>query len=289
MHTSLLDAAARDVDRRAVLTDPFQAEAAARALATGAVIAHAFANFYVISTRPDRDTVRGVNVMKGRPADQVGSITTTPARIPLVYDWHQLPAGLTKRSVLGLMDTLFALGPFGFRGPAAAHIPQHLTYPDAGVVSAQVIAPGYACASNDFLARSLAATDDDILYITSCNRSRHSTGAEDEPAHYLAEGIRTEFGDEPGFRILEHADESAARRAYYRYAPMSTTILAFHKTAGVDAYGRPVLVLERHGSLHVDELRPLLAKLGFGLALGPRAGKRLLQRRYTTEVAGAPR
>ena len=42
---------------------------AARALGEGAVVAAAFANFYVLVTSPDPATVRRMNVAKGRPAD----------------------------------------------------------------------------------------------------------------------------------------------------------------------------------------------------------------------------
>ncbi|MGH4026261.1 MAG: hypothetical protein ACRDRV_16935 [Pseudonocardiaceae bacterium] len=275
--------------RRALLTNPEDAQAAADALARGGVIGHGFANFYVLTTRPDRDTVRRVNLMKGRAPDQVGSITTTPARIPLVYDWSRLPAGLTRHRILGLIDALFARGPFGLRGPAAAHLPGHLTQLDAGMRTAQVIAPGYACPCTAFLAGSLDAIGADILYITSANRSRHRTGAEDEPAHWTAVGLCAEFGHEPGFRLLEHADEDAARRRYPGYAPMSTTILAFHKTAGITAEGRVRLLVERHGSLGIGELRPVLAGLGFELTLAPGAERRLRQRDYGCGLpAGLP-
>jgi hypothetical protein len=40
------------------------------------------------------------------------------------------------------------------------------------------------------------------------------------------------------------------------------------------------LIVERHGSLGVGHLRPILAERGFGLALGPHARQRLLRRRY---------
>src|SRR6185312_5307780 len=59
---------------------------AAAQLAGGNTVAHAFANFYVITTRADADTVRGVNLMKGRPPGQVGSITGPPAALPGVWD-----------------------------------------------------------------------------------------------------------------------------------------------------------------------------------------------------------
>ena len=49
-----------------------------------------------------------------------------------------------------LMDALYARGPFGFRGPAADRVPDHLTQWDAGVRTTQVIAPGAACPANAF-------------------------------------------------------------------------------------------------------------------------------------------
>jgi len=269
-----------------LLSNPEHVERAAGAVAAGAMVAHAFANFYVIVSRPDAATVRGINVRKGRPPDQVGSVTTTPLRAPLLFDWSQLPAGLTPHKVLGLMDALFELGPFGFRGPAAPGIPEHLTYVDGGVRTTQIIAPGYACASNAFLARALELLDDDLLYITSANRSRHLTGAEDEPAHYQADGIVEEFGAGGSLFVLRHADEAAARRRYPGYAPMSTTLLGFHRLVE-GAGGRPSLVVERHGSLPVDDVRAVVERFGFGVVLGPRAGQRLLQRQYRGQTAQA--
>jgi len=255
-------------------------EAAAKALAGGAVVAHGFANFYVITTRQDVAMVRRVNRLKDRPPTQVGSITTTPRHIPSVFDFSQLPAGVSRVDVLALFDELFARGPFGVRGPAADHIPDHLARMDGDIRTAQVIAPGYACMSNDFLARSLAETGTDHLFITSANRSRHLSGAPDEPAHFLASGLQEEFGSDPRFLVLEHADEDMARLAYPRYLPMSTTILAFHRLAGDDAGERRTLVLERHGSLHVDEVRRIVAPLGFDVELGPLAQRRLAMRSY---------
>ena len=273
------------VGDRLLVTDPQDVELAARALGAGAVIGHAFGNFYVITTRPDGATVGSVNLLKGRPVGQVGSITTTPLRIPRVYDWSALPGGLAEHYVLGLMDALFALGPFGFRGPAAPRVPDHLTQLDAGVRTAQVIAPGYACPSNDFLAASLFAAGTDLLYITSANQSRHLSGAPDSPAHWRAAGLRADFGADPRFELLEHADEAAARARYPRHAPMSTTILAFHALGEPSADGRRTLVVERHGSLPVEAVREVVGRFGFDIVLGPLAGRRLLQRSYPDESA----
>jgi hypothetical protein len=266
--------------RKLVLSSAADAEYTARAIAAGAVVGHAFGNFYVITTRPDADVVRGVNLMKGRPADQVGSLNTTRALIPNLYDWSKLPDGLTRQTVTAIMNRLFGMGPFGFRGPAGAHIPDHLAAMDGPHRTTQVIAPGYACASNGLLERAMELLDVEFLYITSANRSRHLTGADDEPAHFTADGLRAEFGHESRFLVLEHRDEFAARAAYPLYAPMSTTLLGFHKLGTPDQGGRPSLIVERHGSLPVDVLRPILAEFGFGLELGPKAVRRLALREY---------
>lgn len=273
---------APDSGRRLITRD---ALFAARALDAGAVVAHAFANFYVITTRADEPTVRRVNLMKGRPPTQVGSITVPPNAIRDVWDFAELPPGLTRRRVLQLVDALFTMGPFGFRGPAAAHIPPHLTFPDGPITTTQVIAPGYACPSNHFLTAALRATGDDFLYVTSANRSRHLTGADDSPAHWRADGLRAEFGDESGFLLVEHEDENAARARYPRYLPMSTTILGFHRVERVSGDRRPHLVLERHGSLPVDDVRSVLDDFGIGLMLGPKARSRLVRRDYSQRLA----
>lgn len=257
---------------------------AARALDAGAVVAHAFANFYAITTRADAAMVRRVNLMKGRPPTQVGSITAPPAAIRDVWDFGELPPGLTRRRVLQLIDALFAMGPFGFRGPAAAHVPPHLTFQDGPIRTAQVIAPGYACRSNDFLTTALRTTGDDFLSITSANRSRHAIGAADSPAHWRADGLRAEFGDEPGFLLVEHPNEAAAWARYPRYLPTSTSVVGFHRAEYVPGDRRPHLVLERHGSMPVDDVRAVLDHFGFGLVLGPKAQTRLAPRSYARRL-----
>jgi hypothetical protein len=47
---------------------------------------------------------------------------------------------------------------------------------------------------------------------------------------------------------------------------------------------RPHLVLERHGSLPVEQVRQVLAEFGYGLVLGPRAATRLLLRDYSERL-----
>ena len=213
---------------------PDVARAAAR-LARGDVVAHGFANLYALTTMPDASTVRATNSLKGRPVGQVGSVTTTPSRMTSLWDLAALPPGLSSDAVHALLDALYGLGPCGFRGPAAEHVPRHLTSTDGGRATVQLIAPGYACPSNRFLAAALAVAQTPFLHITSANRSRHVTGATDEPAHSRAEALRAEVATVPRVVLLEH-DEDAARVRYPRHVPMSTTVLALDRT-GVAAEG----------------------------------------------------
>jgi hypothetical protein len=272
-------------NRPLLLDDAGDTGEAAAVLAAGGAVGQGFGNFYVLTTRPDAATVRRINLLKGRPPEQVGSVVTTPLRIPLLFDWAALPEGLSARVVRSVMDALFELGPFGFRGPAAAHVPDHLAQVDGGVRTTQVIAPGYACPSNRFLSRALDLVREDLLYVTSANRSRHLTGAPDEPAHWRADGLRAEFGSDPGFVVLAHPDEAAARQRYPLHAPMSTTILAFHEVAQRAQGVR--LVVERHGSLPVEQLRSVVERLGFGLEVAPSAARRLELREYPDAVGSA--
>lgn len=266
-------------ERALRLADPADRELAARATAHGAALCYAFANFYVIASHPCEASLRYVNGQKGRPPLQVGSITTTRDRLPGIWDWAQLPAGLDRETVLAIVHDFYARGPFGFRGPAAAGIPDHLTSIGDGVRTTQVIAAGYACPSNALLARTLELAREDFLMITSANISHNLTGNAEEPAHYTMRGIQRDFGHFPGFIMVAHADEAAARARYRAYAPQSTTILSFHTLART-ADGRPALVVDRHGSLHLDDVRAILARHGFDAVLGPKAQARLPVRGY---------
>jgi hypothetical protein len=271
-------------DRQCFIDDSGDVEETAQALADGAIVAQAFANFYAITTRADEPTVRRINLLKGRPANQVGSVVTTKGHIDDLFDWRKLPDGLTRASVRRLIDALYECGPLGFRGPAVDDIPDHMTSRDGNVRTVQLIAPGYACASNRFLESALKRSDQSFLYVTSANRSRHQTGAEDEPAHYRGDGLVAEFGHESGFRIIWHRNEAAARAAYPLYQPMSTTTIAFHKLASENGEEAPTLLVERHGSLWFGSLASIVEPLGFGLALAPRAAKRLTLRDYPSEA-----
>jgi len=244
------------------------------------MVGFGFGNIYALAARPEVDAVRAANLMKGRPAEQVGSVVTTPARIPAVYDWSRLPDELTPQAALCLMDALFDVGPFGFRGPAADTVPDHLSHDHSGVRTTQLIAPGYSCPSNAFIGACLQRIGGDILHITSANRSHHVSGSVEEPAHYRGDALAAEFGGGPELLVLNHPDEAGVRDRHPLHAPMSTTVLALHRTAGVDRQGRVVLVIERHGSLPVEEVRRIVGPLGFDVVLGRTAQTRLPRRRY---------
>ncbi|MEV4556677.1 hypothetical protein AB0K51_06735 [Kitasatospora sp. NPDC049285] len=261
-----------------MLGDTHAVRDAVAAVVAGRVVAHGFGNFYALSCRPDGPAVRAMNRLKGRPEDQVGSITAPPSRIAALFDWTRLPDGVTRQQLLSLADLLYGIGPFGLRGPAATGLPDHLTTVQDGVRTVQLIAPGYACPSNGFLAEALAATGGDFLAITSANRSRRMTGTAEEPAHWQLAPLRAEFDSHPEMVFLPHQDEPAARRAHPRHRPMSTTVLAFHYTAPASS-GRPRLTVERQGSLPLPDLREAADRAGFTIALSPHA-RTVTERRY---------
>jgi tRNA A37 threonylcarbamoyladenosine synthetase subunit TsaC/SUA5/YrdC len=222
---------------------------AAIATSNGAALFYSFGNFCALAALPDRESVRRINHLKGRPLDQVGSVTTDPARARAVFDWH----GLDRARIEAVMDDFLALGPIGLRGPAAAHVPEHLTA--RGTV--QLISPGYACPSNALIGDILDRASKDILFITSANRSSTVT-TQVEAAHCEMRAIRDEFGDRPEAVLIGHPDEHAARLRYPRHLPCSTTIIAFERDA---------LVLERHGSLGIDDARAIAARHGLELTV----------------------
>lgn len=261
---------------RRLVDDPGDLAAAAAALRAGAVVGHPFANVYALTSRPDAATVRSVNLLAGRPPRQVGSVTTTPMRLPLLLDRSRLP--LAGHAVLGLLDALLGLGPIGVRGPAAAGVPGHVTQVDGGVRTVRVLSPGLACPSTDFLARALHAAGTELLAVTVAGRSRRLPVAGEQPAHRRAAGLRTDFGDDPRFLLLEHRDERDAQARYPAYAPVAPTVLTLPT---VPATGRrPRLVLERHGSLTAERVRDVIDGFGFDLVPRPHAWHPLPPRRY---------
>ncbi|GAA2010245.1 hypothetical protein JL107_16825 [Nakamurella flavida] len=210
--------------------------------------------------------------MKGRPSGQVGSITGPPELTSTVLNLDRL--SMSRATADAIIAALFALGPFGFRAPAATGLPRLLTSTGGDLTTAQIVGPGHACPSNAFLRRAWQQTGP--LFVTSANQSRHRTGAADTPAHFRADGLPEDFGHVPRFVLLAHPDEAAARARYPLHEPMS--VLALHRVT--QEAGRSHLTLERHGSLPVEHIRAVLDEFGFGVTLGPHARTRLQQRDY---------
>jgi 2-isopropylmalate synthase len=271
----VLGALARTNWREAALdlADPAERTLAARATALGAALFYSFGNFCAVAAHPRAESVRRVNLLKGRPENQVGSVTTTRDRFHRLFDWGALPDGLSRERVLALVDDFYELGPMGFRGPAAAAVPGQLTSLDAEIRTTQLIAPGYRCPSNELLAEILPLAGEAFLFITSANVSGGVTGRV-EAAHYDLAGIQGDFGAGEGIVLIGHRNEPVVRASYSRHLPMSTSILAFHKLARDEA-GRPAFVLERHGSLGVDDVQAIVARHGFALVVGAGARERL--------------
>jgi hypothetical protein len=243
---------------------------AAEAAAEGSALFYAFGNSCALAARPDLQSLRAMNALKGRPLDQVGSVTTTPERTSHVFDWDRVTIGWS--ALVAVMADLHALGPIGFRGPAAASIPDHLTVTDAGVRTVQLISPGDACPSNGLVGNVLDLIGEEILYITSANTSSH-VSEQTEAAHFEMLEIQREFGELPGVTLIGHRNERTVRRQYRLHLPCSTSIVAFHRPALEG--GRPALVLERLGSLGADDIRDVAARHGLGLVIGEGARERV--------------
>lgn len=263
--------------RPAYVDDAADRLTAAALIASGEPVAHAFGNIYALSTRPDARSVARANLMKGRPAGQTGSALTTRRHMEGLFDWDAVPRVFPRASLIALFDELLDLGPIGLRGPAAASIPAHLAGEEDGRRTVQFVSPGSRCPANAMVSAAIGMLERPYLSVTSANRSHHATGAAEEPAHFEALPLALDFA---GARlpILRHRDEAAARAAHPRHAPISTTILAFHRYSGLGPEGCPALTLERHGSLDIGDLVPILARHGFALAIGAKAGRRLGQR-----------
>jgi hypothetical protein len=255
------------------IADLAQRRAAAEATADGAALFYAFGNFCALAARPDLVSLEAMNRLKGRPLHQVGSVTTTPERAKLVFDWEQIQ--LPWSALVATMGDLHTLGPIGFRGPAAASIPDHLTVADGGVRTVQLISPGDVCPSNALVGDVLDLIGGDILYITSANTSSH-VSKQTEAAHFEIREIQREFGHREDVVLIGHRNERAVRRQYPRHLPCSTSIVAFHQGH---------LVLERLGSLDASVIEQVANRHGLRLTIGEGARQRVPVRRASRPFA----
>jgi tRNA A37 threonylcarbamoyladenosine synthetase subunit TsaC/SUA5/YrdC len=253
------------------IADLAQRREAAEAVAGGAALFYAFGNFCALAARPGVESLEAMNRLKGRPLHQVGSVTTTPEKAMHVFDWDRVEVPWSL--LVAVISDLHELGPIGFRGPAAAHVPRHLT--EAG--TAQLISPGDRCPGNALVSDILDLTGEEVLAITSANA--HGAGA----AHFEIKEIQKEFGHRDDVVLIGHRNERANRRRYPRHRACSTSIVAFHEGE---------LVLERLGSLDALTILEIANRHGLSLSLGAgaaapvperRAARPSLKRRRTRE------
>lgn len=206
---------------------------AACATALGATLSYGFGGYCAVAGHPRLESIQRINLQRGRPVNQVGSITSTRIYFASLFDWSLLPSGLTRDLVMALMDDFFELGPFGFRGPAAPSVSTQLTSFDGEVKTTQLIGPGYGCPSNDLVQSILGMVGREYLL---------ASWAEDD----------IDLGGEEGVVVIgEDCSDAAA-------AP---SVLAFHRL--VDG----ALVLERQGSLSEADVRRIVEGRGLGLVV----------------------
>ncbi|XIE78593.1 hypothetical protein AB6O49_11595 [Streptomyces sp. SBR177] len=237
--TALMTAPAAEPVVLGAAADAGNVHAAAGELARGRAVVHRFGTVRALTCRPGREDVARARLLAGRPEGREGGVTTAPDALAGLFDWTRLPAELPRRPLRQLMEELAELGPFGFRGPAADRVPEHLTSVRDGVRTVRAVTPGLACPSHAFLAAALDRTGAGLLF---------TLGVEGAP---------------------ERADEAAARRRFPHHAPVPVTVLAFHRAVGYGRAGLPALALERPGSLSVEHLRSVAANHGFALAPAP--------------------
>jgi hypothetical protein len=249
------------------IADLAQRREAAEATADGAALFYAFGNFCALAAKPDLASLEAMNRLKGRPLHQVGSVTTTPERAKLVFDWDQVQ--IPWSALVATMSDLHTLGPIGFRGPAAGFIPDHLTVTDKGVRTVQLISPGDICPSNALIGDILDLIGEDVLYITSANTSSNVTG-QVEAAHFEIRAVQNEFGHRDDVVLIGHRNERAIRRQYPRHRACSTSIVAFHEGH---------LVLERLGSLDALTILEVANRHGLSLTIGEGAETPVPERR----------
>jgi tRNA A37 threonylcarbamoyladenosine synthetase subunit TsaC/SUA5/YrdC len=254
------------------IADLAQRREAAEATAAGAALFYAFGNFCALAAKPDLDSLHAMNALKGRPRDQVGSVTTTPERAKLVFDWDKV--ALPWSALTAIMADLHALGPIGFRGPAAAAVPAHLTSKG----TAQLISPGDRCPSNGLVSDILDLIGEDMLYITSANTSSH-VSKQFEAAHYEMREIQREFGAREDVVLIGHRNERANRREYPFHLPCSTSIVAFDQGE---------LVLERLGSLSAGMITRVAERHGQTVRVGDAARERIPVRNYRRPLRRLP-
>lgn len=298
--------------RRLDIRNPRDVQTAAEILVAGKDPLFArFGNILGVFGHPSAETVGGINEFKGRPRTQTGSITTTPEHYEDVADWSMLDNGLLvpgsetrldKKTVLKLIHALSQDGPVGVLLPAADHIPGHLsrTIDRQGgeLRTVQLIVPGKDCPSNDVFAAAVKQMPETpFIFATSGNVSRAVMKTE-QPAHYNYGPLVEEFKAQGKGGITVITDSAIAEKTVesrHRYHDQrSTTIFRLDGVVRepdgspvLDSEGRPVLHVQRHGSMYEGYMRGVLAEHGFGVEF-PSAEFRVPMRAKVTDVFVGP-
>lgn len=262
------------------LSNPGHVHLAARGISLHAPMIYHFGNFIAIASHPNKKAVEYVNFTKGRNRNQTGSITTIKRYLKSLFDWTKVPSYVDQKKLIAFIEEIGEIGPFGFRGPAAKNIPKHLSILDGNIRTVQVIIPGWSCPSNHLIEEILETINKKFLYATSPNLSHHLTGESEEPAHYKIRELQKDFNEIPGYFIVAQEDEDYIQNHYPHHEHMSTSILAFHN-AKVSPRGKIRLILERHGSFHINKIKKIAKKYGFEIVKSEAAKKRLLAKKYS--------
>ena len=153
------------------IADLAQRREAAEATADGAALFYAFGNFCALAAQARSGVAAGDERAQGAAARTRSAASRRRRR---------RRAGCstgTRCSCRGARwsrpwPTCTRSGRSASAGPAAAHIPRHLTVDRRTV---QLISPGDACPSNALVGEVLDLIGEDILYITSANTSSHAS------------------------------------------------------------------------------------------------------------------
>ena len=106
------------------LADAADRTLAAHATALGVALFYSFGNFCAIAAHPRWDSVKRVNLLKGRPENQVGSLTSTRDRFERLFDWSLLPDGLDRAARARADGRLLRARPDGLPRPGGAPRPR---------------------------------------------------------------------------------------------------------------------------------------------------------------------
>lgn len=295
--------------QRLDIRNPRDVQTAAKILVAGEDPLFArFGNILGVFGHPSAETVGNINEFKGRPRSQTGSVTTSSEHYESLADWEHLDGGLlvpnadvrlNKETALTLIDALSKEGPVGVLLPAADHIPGHLSRTEQNangeLRTVQLIVPGQNCPSTEVFSAAVNQLPDmPIIFATSGNMSKTVMKSE-QPAHYDYDPLVREFTEQGkgDITVITDSEEEEHKvRGRHRYHDQrSTTILRLDDVVReedgapkIDKNGRPILKVQRHGSMHAVYLRDILAEHGFGIQFPPEESRVPIRTDASTEV-----